>query len=180
MKDYLEALLEALAQEEEKEGTVPAPPPGGWPAGGRAGKRARKDADVNAGVQAPLAPEEKRDRTAAETEAGGPAAQSDAETGGVLERILQTERFLSVPEGVRGRDGVEDQARAAKGSGGGWASGAAVLERRVADSLTRTAAVRAERGGEREPETGGWPGLEELDRRLERDARRYDGGMGIF
>ena len=73
------------------------------------------------------------------------------------------------------------------GSGGqytGAAPGgsAAALERRLARSAARTAAgpPRADMEAAEHADKAAGLGLEELDRRVRRDARRYDGGLTAY
>lgn len=58
---------------------------------------------------------------------------------------------------------------------------AAALERKLAAGMASPGIVVRTAGGTvNEEQGGGGLGLEELDRRVERDARRYDGGMFLY
>lgn len=74
-----------------------------------------------------------------------------------------------------GADTVPRSPISSREASAGWA---AALERRLARSGVRPAAVRPIDDGQATVETG--PDLEELDRRVRRDARRYDGALTLY
>lgn len=100
-------------------------------------------------------------------------AEAALEPGRSADSAVQD--LYGTPEGGMSWSGGAVSRSAGAAAGGS----AAALERRVAAGVSReTVAVRSAGGGT-EPERGGWD-LAELDRRVQRDARRYDGGLGMF
>lgn len=189
MTDYLEPLLEQRSEDGEErevpalgaEGTfpgkrraqaapaVPAVPAASAAPGGYAAAPAAGGADVPGGLSVP------RRRVPAGERAAASAVRMEASEKEAPDRGADT----FAPEGGRGQRTAAELSAALRENGG--TGGAASLLRRLrAASLPEgLSARRAEVFREesvRAPEAD-W---EEFDRRLERDARRYDGGMGIF
>lgn len=106
---------------------------------------------------------------------------------GPLDRALEAARdalvrgtAFSLAQHPGGREyAAADAARYARvSSGEASAGGAAALERRLARSGVRPPAVLRSDGEQVTVEAG--PDLEELDRRVRRDARRYDGALTLY
>lgn len=201
MTDYLELLLDALEDREERETAFRLELE-------RTVSVRREEADRTEGgrdAPSPLPPHsaaaetgnESGDGSAADGGAEEPAVSRTGKKrsgpGDILERMLEQ----AVRSGAdRGRAGSDLAETAGTGAGGRWAAdgalpalsrgtaagdGAAALERQLSRSAAPAAPVTriVERSGQAE-DAPGTAALDEWDRRLERDARRYDGGMFLY
>lgn len=176
MTDYLEALLEALEEQEERE-EVPETGEGAVSVG--------RERDYP-----PKLPAEERRETAGDRYGTVPAGQARRPAAtlvraGLAEALLAemngavSAAELDGPAAVRGAESEDGLSVPAERLGQG-AGSAAGLVRRLARSAAPPAAVpMAEVRVPEQDGPGGWD-LAELDRRVERDARRYDGGLGMF
>lgn len=209
MTDYLELLLERRREEDEERESLRlgAEEEGAFSLRGRTGRGENPEQPGGTGTNLLETAADTRGRAAEMLPFAGADLPETGEIGAVprgktaldaLEQALSRavdalggaeEDGLrpGLPE-LSGEDAVYPSDREAgaaqrlSGEGAAFPSGgAAGLARRLSQAALASAAAPArtvfDAGTEEGPPTADW---EEFDRRLERDARRYDGGIGIF
>ena len=201
MTDYLELLLDALEDREERETAFRLELERAVPVRREEADRTEGGRDAPSRLPSCSAAAETEsesgDGSAEGGWAGEPAAvragKKRSGPGDILERMLEDAARSGTDRGKAGADLAET---AGTGAGRRWAAdgalpalsrgtaagdGASALERRLSRSAAPAAAVTriVERSGQAE-DAPGTAALDEWDRRLERDARRYDGGMFLY
>lgn len=187
MTDYLEPLLEqrdedgeegeapaldetfprkwrARAAPEGPDGPVPSAAPGGYAAAFSAEDGGAAETWEGLSAPDPLSPAEER--------AGASAALAQTPAEETPRRGADT----SGPEGGRGGSGAAGLSDALRESGGAGGAASSLLRRLRAAAPEALPARRAAVFQE-EPVSAPEADWEAFDRRLERDARRYDGGL---
>ena len=189
MRDYLEALLEEQREPERETPALPEEPAAGGNYRRDGGEASERDEDAPA-VQ-PF--EIERERSAAPDEETAPEEQAKAadwvlETGlgpvavSGVEMVRRAASVAAEPEAAQsGRDAGGAVAGAERWSGG--ALYADLVRREAAASWPETAVQRAQPMPLTKPGStagGGTVTLAELDRAVQRDARRYDSPFPLY
>ena len=182
MTDYLELLLERRRDEDEEQDVLRLGAEEGFP-----GKRGRKKPEEDLGgpgrdgsALSGSAADRLTGRADSPADFAAPVPPADAGPGDAVRRKTGRAALDRAVEQADALDGGETGQAGPLPAADGWTGGAAGLAGRLSQAALSAAAPARTVFESTEDTASAGADWEEFDRRLERDARRYDGGLGIY